>query len=118
MQLPILCNIFKASLQDSKDIGDVDVLAEIAVKVGMMSKEEALRFLNSDELEKEVNDLCDKARQCGITGVPVTIIDGRFTVNGGQSSDVFVQIFKKLASCKDGVCKDQGPPPGVGDLCA
>jgi predicted DsbA family dithiol-disulfide isomerase len=40
LQLPVLCNIFKANLQDSKDIGDVNVLAEIAAKVGMMSKPE------------------------------------------------------------------------------
>jgi len=38
--LPVLCNIFKANLQDSKDIGDNNVLADIAVKVGMMNREE------------------------------------------------------------------------------
>lgn len=38
--LPVLCNIFKANLQDGKDIGDDNVLADIAVKVGMMNKKE------------------------------------------------------------------------------
>ncbi|KAG6884880.1 hypothetical protein C0993_007545 [Termitomyces sp. T159_Od127] len=98
LQLPILCGIFKANLEDSKDIADMNVLAEIAESVGMMSKGEAMKFLQSDELVKEVENMCEKARDIGITGVPLTIIDGRWAVSGGQSSDVYVQIFKKLAA--------------------
>ncbi|KAH0585440.1 hypothetical protein H2248_008681 [Termitomyces sp. 'cryptogamus'] len=98
LQVPILCGIFKANLEDSKDIADINVLAEIAQGAGMMSKDEAVKFLQSDELEKEVENMCDKARSIGITGVPLTIIDGRWAVSGGQSSDVYVQIFKKLAA--------------------
>ncbi|KAG5642426.1 hypothetical protein DXG03_002800 [Asterophora parasitica] len=98
LQIPVLCGVFKANLEDGKDIGDLDVLGEIAEDAGLMSKDEAIRFLESDELEKEVDEICDKARNLGITGVPMTIIDGRWAVSGGQSSDVYVQIFKKLAS--------------------
>ncbi|KAF8071696.1 thioredoxin-like protein [Lyophyllum atratum] len=92
LQLPVLCGIFKANLEDNKDIADFNVLAEVAEGAGMMSKEK------SDELEKEVDAMCDKARNIGITGVPMTIIDGKWAISGGQSSDVFVQIFKKLAA--------------------
>ncbi|KAG6888928.1 hypothetical protein C0995_004941 [Termitomyces sp. Mi166 len=105
LQVPVLCGIFKANLEDSKDIADTNVLAEIAEGAGMMSKDEAdqnllqaVKFLQSDELEKEVENMCDKARSIGITGVPLTIIDGRWAVSGGQSSDVYIQIFKKLAA--------------------
>ena len=80
--------------------------------------EQAVDFLKSNELETEVNQLCDKARAMGITGVPVIIIDGKWAIKGGHSSEVFVQvrylfcekrffqkgwlpiqIFKKLAIC-------------------
>ncbi|KAG5652768.1 hypothetical protein H0H81_003706 [Sphagnurus paluster] len=98
LQLPILCGIFKANLEDGKDIADLDVLADIAEGAGMMSKAEARKFLESDELEKEVDAMCDKARTIGITGVPMTIIDQKWAVSGGQSSDVYIQIFKKLAA--------------------
>ncbi|KAF8235796.1 thioredoxin-like protein [Tricholoma matsutake] len=98
MQVPILCGIFKANLEEAKDIGDVNVLAEVAEKVGLMSKDEAVNFLQSDELQKEITDMCDKARDMGINGVPLTVIDGKWAVSGGQSSDVFVQIFRKLAA--------------------
>lgn len=51
-----------------------------------------MRFLESDELEKEVNEMCNVARSKGITGVPMIIIDGRWAVSGGQSSEVFVKV--------------------------
>ncbi|KAF8183928.1 thioredoxin-like protein [Pholiota molesta] len=88
LQVPLLCAVFKAHMEDEKDIADINVLAELA---------ESHRFLESDELEKEVNTLCDDARSRGITGVPMTIIDGKWAVSGVQSADVFIQIFKKLA---------------------
>jgi predicted DsbA family dithiol-disulfide isomerase len=40
LQLPVLCAIFKAHLEDGKDISDYDVLAEIAESCKVMSKEE------------------------------------------------------------------------------
>jgi predicted DsbA family dithiol-disulfide isomerase len=106
LQVPVFCALFKAYLEDGQDIADYSVLADIAQKVGMMSREEALKFLQSDELEKEVNDMCEAARSKGITGVPITIIDGRWAITGSQSSDVYIQIFKKLAA---GGCA--APPP-------
>lgn len=96
-QLPLLCALFRAFLEDGQDIADLDVLSDIAQQVGVFSKAEALAFLQSDELEAEVNNMCNEARSKGVTGVPMTVIDGKWVLNGGQCSDVFVQIFQKLA---------------------
>ncbi|KAL0573572.1 hypothetical protein V5O48_008386 [Marasmius crinis-equi] len=96
-QLPVLCGIFKAYMEESKDICDIDVLADVAEQADVMTREEAIAFLNSDELEAEVNGMCNEARSKGVSGVPMTVIDGKWVLNGGQSSDVFVQVFKKLA---------------------
>lgn len=109
LQLPVLCALFKAYLQDGLDIANNEVLADIAQKVGMMSREEALKFIESDELAKEINDMCATARSKGITGVPVTIIDGKWAVTGGHSADVYIQIFKKLAAA--GTCAPSSPMP-------
>jgi len=119
LQLPILSAIFKANLEEEKDIADVDVLAELAEKVGMMSKDEATKFLMSDELEKEINEMCDKARDMGIKGVPLIIIDGKWAVSGGQSADVFIQIFQKLAAAGAHAAPPSFPPPVIETtLCA
>jgi predicted DsbA family dithiol-disulfide isomerase len=40
LQLPILCALFKANLEEGRDIADVNVLADLATNVGMMSKDE------------------------------------------------------------------------------
>ncbi|KAH9481482.1 hypothetical protein JR316_0006009 [Psilocybe cubensis] len=96
-QIPLMCAVFKAYMEEGQDIADINVLAGLAESTGTMSKEEAIKFLESDELEKEVDSMTNEARSKGITGVPMTIIDGKWAVSGGQSSDVFVQIFKKLA---------------------
>jgi len=98
LQIPLLCAIFKAHMEEGKDIADKNVLATLAENTRVMSKADAIAFLESAELEKEVNAMCDDIRSKGITGVPMTIIDGKWAVSGGQSSDVFVQIFKKLAA--------------------
>ncbi|KAJ7650721.1 thioredoxin-like protein [Roridomyces roridus] len=98
MQLPYLNAIYRVHLQEGKDVADVEVLSDVAAEVGMMTKAEALAFLKSDELEAEVNAMCDDARTKGVTGVPLTVVDGKWALSGGQSSDVFVQIFSKLAA--------------------
>ncbi|KAF7375208.1 Polyketide biosynthesis associated protein [Mycena sanguinolenta] len=97
LQLPYLTAIFRVHLQEGKDVGDINVLSDVAAEVGIMTKAEAIAFLQSNELEDEVNQMCDEARAKGISGVPLVVIDGKWAVSGGQSSDVFIQIFKKLA---------------------
>ncbi|KAF7317069.1 Polyketide biosynthesis associated protein [Mycena chlorophos] len=97
LQLPFLISVFRAHLQEAKDIADIDVLSDIAAEVGIFTKADAIAWLQTNELESEVNSMCDSALANGVTGVPLTVIDGKWAVSGGQSSDVFVQIFKKLA---------------------
>lgn len=53
---------------------------------------QALKFLASDEGEKEVLDMIADTARKGITGVPFTIIDGKWAVSGGQTTEVFCQV--------------------------
>jgi len=98
MQLPVLMTIFRVHLEEGKDVADINVLADVAAELNLMTKDQAVAFLESNELEEEINNMCDDALAKGITGVPLILIDGRWGVSGGQSSEVFVQIFKKLAN--------------------
>jgi len=102
LQVPLVKAIYKAHMEEGQDIAEIAVLADIAENTGTMPREKATAFLESNELKKEVEAMCDDARNKGITGVPVIIIDGKWAIKGGQSSDVFIQIFKKLAAA---------PPP-------
>ena len=40
----------------------------------------------------KVDDQIKEARAKGVTGVPFTIIDGRWAVSGGQPAPVFVKV--------------------------
>jgi len=98
LQIPVFKAVYKAHMEEAKDISKIAVLADIAENTGTMSREKATAFLESNELQNEVDAMCDDARNKGITGVPVIIIDGKWAIGGGQSADVFIQIFKKLAA--------------------
>ncbi|KAJ7164014.1 thioredoxin-like protein [Mycena crocata] len=107
LQLPYLMAIYRVHLQEDKDIGDIEVLSDVAQEVGIMTKAEARAFLVSNECEDEVNNMCEETRAQGVSGVPLTVIDNKWAVSGGHSSEVFIQIFQKLA----GVHAANTPPP-------
>ncbi|KAI0077036.1 thioredoxin-like protein [Panus rudis PR-1116 ss-1] len=96
LQLPTLEALFKAYFEDGQNMGDVATLARIAAANGVMSEEEAVQFLESDELLKEVEQMMMEVRRKGVTGVPFVVIDGKWAVSGGQSAETYVQIFKKI----------------------
>ncbi|KAJ8502926.1 hypothetical protein ONZ45_g11317 [Pleurotus djamor] len=95
-QLPLLTAIFKAYYELGQDIGDIAVLASLAEQVGMMTKTQAVEFLQTKDLEEEICGITEEARSKGITGVPVYVIDGKWVLKGSQASSVFIEIFKKL----------------------
>lgn len=96
-QAAVITPIFRAYHEDELDISDPEVLADAAEQADIMSREEALSFLKSDDCLEKVNNQVAEARAKGVTGVPFTIIDGKWAVSGGQSAPVFVKIFSKLA---------------------
>jgi len=98
-QSALMTPIFRAYQENELDISDPEVLADVAEQAAVlgMSREEVLCFLNSDECVAKVNNQVAEARAKGVTGVPFTIIDGKWAVSGGQSAPVYVKIFSKLA---------------------
>lgn len=94
-----------------------------------------LEYLESDEDEKAIEDMVAQARAGGVTGVPVTVIDGKWAISGGQSKDVYLQVshapifllssvqiflfqvFAKMAACCKsggaGKCPSNGPVTNV-----
>ncbi len=55
--------------------------------------------MKSDECLAKVNHQVAEARAKGVTGVPFTIIDGKWAVSGGQTAPVFVKVgmIRKVA---------------------
>ncbi|KAI0255123.1 thioredoxin-like protein [Lactifluus subvellereus] len=94
-QAALMTPIFRAYQENELDISDPEVLADAAEQAGIMSRVEVLSFLNSDECLAKVNNQVAEARAKGVTGVPFTIIDGKWAVSGGQSAPVYVKVRPK-----------------------
>jgi len=101
LQQALLQSYFKAYFEEGKDIGNLDLLGDLAQSAGIMTKDETINFLKSNELNEEVEATIAKARANGIKGSPVTIIDGKFKLDGVQTKDTFVQVFKRLGKCEN-----------------
>ncbi|KAH7341273.1 thioredoxin-like protein [Rhizoctonia solani] len=100
-QQALLTQLFRAHHEKDEDIDDFEILADYCAQAGIMSREEAFMFLESNCLLDEVEQTTDIARSMGVSVIPLTVIDNKWSLVGAQSSDVYYQIFLKLSQGKD-----------------
>jgi predicted DsbA family dithiol-disulfide isomerase len=86
----MLEGLFLAYFTEGRDIGDREVLAEIATGAGLPDAE---RFLDGSEGVQEVRAEDALARRQGINGVPCFIFNSRFLLSGAQEPESFFQLF-------------------------
>jgi predicted DsbA family dithiol-disulfide isomerase len=67
--------VFDALWQEGRDIGDEDVLVELATEAGV-DGEEARSALDDEELRDEVRARFGEAQRAGVSGVPTFAYDG------------------------------------------
>ena len=84
--------LFRAYFQDGRNIGDTQVLADVAAGAGL-ERDDILDYLRSDEDAAYIRAEDDRVRLQGVNGVPCFIIDGEYAVSGAQSPEVFHQLF-------------------------
>ncbi|NHN47895.1 DsbA family oxidoreductase [Halostella sp. JP-L12] len=68
-------SVYDALWKDGRDIGDADVLVELADEAGV-DPDEVRSALDDDTLRSEVEEQFQVAHQQGITGVPTFAYDG------------------------------------------
>ncbi len=84
--------IFEKYWIEDKDIGNLDVLLDLAASIGL-DRQEIRTFLDSDEPRKMLNHHFAGAQKYGITGVPAFIIS-RTLISGAQPYVVFAKAVK------------------------
>ncbi|KAL4062229.1 thioredoxin-like protein [Scleroderma yunnanense] len=99
--------VFNAAFAEGNDISDSDFLINTAVEIGLMNRDKASEFLRSTECQDCVDKMINAARANGVNGVPFIIIDWKWAINGVQSKECYIQIFRKLALSR-------GPPTPLG----
>ncbi|MCF6360848.1 MAG: DsbA family oxidoreductase [Cyclobacteriaceae bacterium] len=85
--------IFKAYLEDDKNIGKVDTLLDIAEAVGL-DRTKTKTFIESEAAENLVMDSKKEALRLGITSVPSFII-GQNLIRGAYPYDTMKEMFTK-----------------------
>ena len=89
--------LFRAYFEEGRDIGDDEVLADVAAEQGML-REAALAALADPELQAEVLQLEGEAARLGVSGVPFFVVDRRYTISGAQPAQTWVEALRQRAS--------------------
>ena len=83
--------LFRAYFEEARDIGDENVLREIAARHGVQGWPGATN-------DKEVAALEESFRELGISGVPTFVIDRRFGVSGAQPPEAIAAALREAAA--------------------
>jgi predicted DsbA family dithiol-disulfide isomerase len=89
--------IMNAYWQQARDIGDREVLGEIAAALGL-PRAEYLAALDDAAFDAQVQADIDLAHAYGLNGVPALVFDNRYLVSGAQPADVLRQVIAEIVN--------------------
>lgn len=84
--------LFQAYFLNGRDIGDLDVLIDIAEEQDI-DRDEAADFLESNEGAVDVEAECVTAGRIGVNGVPCFVLNGRYGLSGAQEPEALFPLF-------------------------
>jgi len=87
--------LFKAYFVDARDIGDAEVLADIADSIEMDAAV-VTRLLKSDVDAQDIRDRDAHSRKMGVNSVPTFIIANAHAVPGAQPPELWAQVIADL----------------------
>jgi predicted DsbA family dithiol-disulfide isomerase len=99
-QTRVVSALFSAYWQEGRDIGDAEVLCDIADSVGLDAAMIA-RLLASDADREEIRDRDRNARRQGVTGVPTFIVGRRHAVSGAQPPELWDNVIAEIRAQQD-----------------
>lgn len=95
--------LFHAYFSEGRDIGAIDVLADVAGKVGLPT-DDARHFIESDAGVEEVLAEEAEGRRRGLNGVPFFLLNGTPAFSGAQPPDAFVTAVRKILASENPNC--------------
>ena len=100
-QTPVVAALFRAYFKDGRDIGDVDVLADIADSVGLDAAMIRKLMAGDSDLE-DIRKRDAWAREKGVTGVPTFIVGQQHAVPGAQPPELWARVIGELTEAGEG----------------
>jgi predicted DsbA family dithiol-disulfide isomerase len=84
--------LFEAHFVNSHNIGDNDVLIDLAVEIGL-NRVEAEEVLSGDQFAEAVRYDIYESQNLGIRGVPYFVMDRKYGVSGAQPVQAFMDAL-------------------------
>ncbi|WP_420858892.1 DsbA family oxidoreductase [Marivivens marinus] len=94
-QTPVVSALFKAYFVEGRDIGDTEVLADIADTAGMDASV-VTRLLASDADMDDIRARDAHSRQMGVNSVPTFIVAQQHAVPGAQPVELWVKVIADI----------------------
>lgn len=94
-QMAVVSALFSAYWTGGRDIGNVQVLADIAEACGM-DRAATLRLLASDADADDIRARDADAREKGVNSVPTFLIAQHYVVSGAQPPELWGQVIEEL----------------------
>lgn len=95
VQLIAVERLLKAYFIEGRHVGRIDDLADLGAELGL-DRTDILRSLTAEEFLPAVRADQALAREYGINGVPLFVIDGRYGVSGAQDPATFAQVLQQV----------------------
>ncbi|MGB1235237.1 MAG: DsbA family oxidoreductase [Planktomarina sp.] len=87
--------LFKAYFCDGRDIGDIEVLADVADSAGMDAAVVTKLFATAED-SKMIQDRDANAREKGVSSVPTFIVANQHAVPGAQPAEMWLKVIADI----------------------
>ena len=92
----LLDALYAAYFEFGRDIGDAEVLVDVAASVGLDATTTRAQLAGDDGTAEVLADVA-YARQAGISGVPFFIFNERLAFSGAQPPDVILRVLRQAS---------------------
>lgn len=86
--------LFKAYFTDGRDISNPKTIIDVVVEAGL-DRVKAEAILNDNEGMEALEEAGELSGRYHVEGVPFFIVNGKITLSGAQSPNVFVSAFEQ-----------------------
>ena len=87
--------MFNAYFYDGIDLGNKNHLIKIAKESGL-TKKLSNRLFGSKKDINSIQELENKYRRIGVTGIPTFILNNEYVIPGAQTKEFWLGVFKEV----------------------
>ena len=100
MQNAVVNQLFVRYFERGEDLGDRDLLLDVAESVGM--EREVVKQLYDNDADRELLETEEStAREIGVNGVPTFIVANKHVVTGAQPPDLWENVLDELGANRE-----------------